>query len=61
LKTPNEQKGLSMKPNISLAILRTSFVFLLVMPALFFGCSGKMSVEEARQVTISMGDQSVTE
>jgi hypothetical protein len=50
-----------MKPNISLAILRTSFVFLLVMPALFFGCSGKMSVEEARQVTISMGDQSVTE
>jgi CHAT domain-containing protein len=49
-----------MKPNSSLAFLTSLFIFGLLMPALFSGCGGKMSVEEARQVTISMGDQSVT-
>ena len=49
-----------MKKNHSFAFLYRSFVFLLLIPLLFLDCSGKMSVEEARQVTVSMGDKSLT-
>jgi len=49
-----------MKKNHSFAFLNTSFVFLLLIPLLFLDCSGQMSVEEARQVTVSMGDKSLT-
>jgi CHAT domain-containing protein len=49
-----------MKPNSFLAFLNKSFVLLLLIPSLFSACAGQMSVEEARQVTISMGDKSLT-
>ena len=48
-----------MKKNHSFAFLNRSFIFLLLIPLLFLDCSGKMSVEEARQVTVSMGDKSL--
>ena len=49
-----------MKPNHSLAFLSRSFVLILLIPSLFSACAVQMSVEEARQVTISMDDQSLT-
>ena len=49
-----------MKKNSFLAFLNTLFIFLLLIPSFFSACVGQMSVEEARQVTISMGDQSLT-
>ena len=49
-----------MKPNSFLAFLNKSFVLLLLIPSLFSACAGQMSVEEARQATISMGDKSLT-
>ena len=48
-----------MKKNHSFAFLNRSFIFLLLIPLLFLDCSGQMSVEEARQVTISVGDKSL--
>ena len=48
-----------MKKSISFAILNTLFIYLLLILLLLSGCSGKMSVEEARQVTVSMGDKSL--
>ncbi len=36
------------------------FIYLLLIPFLFSACAGKMSLEEARQVTVSMGDKSLT-
>jgi CHAT domain-containing protein len=48
-----------MKKNSAPTFLNTSFVFLLLIPSLFSACTGKMSVEEARRVTISMGDKSL--
>ena len=35
-------------------------IFVLLIPTLFPACAGKMSVEEARQVTISVGDKYLT-
>ena len=49
-----------MKPNNALAFLNTLFAFLLLMLLVFSACGGQMSLEEARQVTISMGDKSLT-
>jgi CHAT domain-containing protein/predicted negative regulator of RcsB-dependent stress response len=46
-----------MKKNRPLAILNKSFVLLLFILALILACAGQMSVEEARQATISVGDK----
>jgi len=35
------------------------FIYLLLIPFLFSACAGKMSLEEARQVTVSMDDKSL--
>jgi tetratricopeptide (TPR) repeat protein len=48
-----------MKYNSARAFLKKLFVFLLLIPSLFSACAGKMSVKEARQVTISMDDKSL--
>jgi len=58
--TENEEEGSIMKKNSSFAFLNKLFVLLLLIPSLFSACAGQMSVEEARQVTISMGDKSLT-
>ncbi len=52
--------GSTMKPNSSVAFLNSFFIFLLFIPQLFSACSGKMSVEEAKKVTVSMGDKPLT-
>ena len=49
-----------MKKNRFLAFLNKLFVFLLFIPSLFSACAGQMSVEEARQVAVSMGSKSFT-
>jgi CHAT domain-containing protein/Flp pilus assembly protein TadD len=49
-----------MKKNISFAFLSKIYLVLVLVFSLFSACAGQMSVEEARQVTISMGDKSVT-
>jgi CHAT domain-containing protein len=49
-----------MKPNSSFAFLKSLFIFLLLIPQLFSACTGKMSVEEAKKVTVSMGDKPLT-
>jgi len=48
-----------MKKNSALVFSNKSFVFLLLIPSFFLACSGKMSVEEARQVAVSMGDRTL--
>ncbi len=50
-----------MKPNSALTILVKLAVFLLLFAALFSACVAKMLVEEAKKVTVSMGDQSLGE
>ena len=49
-----------MKTDNPRAYLNASLVLLLLIPVFFSGCAGQMSVEEARQVTVSVGDQSLT-
>jgi hypothetical protein len=48
-----------MKKNSSLFFLNKSVVFLLLIASLFSACTEKMSVEEARQISVSMGDKSL--
>jgi hypothetical protein len=47
-----------MKKNNTLVFIVKLFILLLLIPSFFSACAGQMSVEEARQVTISMGGKS---
>ncbi|MEJ2221985.1 MAG: CHAT domain-containing tetratricopeptide repeat protein [Desulfobacterales bacterium] len=42
------------------SFLGSIFIFLAIIPFLFSACTGKMSVEEARQITISVDDKLLT-
>ena len=49
-----------MKKNSPPAFLNRLFVFFFFILPLFFACGAQMSVEEAKKVTVSMGDKSLT-
>ena len=49
-----------MKKNISFAFLGQIGLVLVLISALFLACAEQMSVEEARQVAVSMGGKSFT-
>jgi CHAT domain-containing protein/Flp pilus assembly protein TadD len=50
---------LTMKPKTSLVFLCSLFIFLLLIPQFFSACTGKMSVEEAKKITVSMGNKPI--